>query len=275
MLTARSFFEVKTHKNIEIMKTFKLILIGLVLFIGNNTNSCAQIKNRVDNKDNLKRLLKSVKSEYSTKTYKYNKDLTLHSIEEESNRKKRNETKFVYKNGKVSEVLWEDFIYKSKAKRILEYKGDLLVKETGFVDNEIVHIVEHFYNENNQLIKQIQKLEWNDELNKQTRVVDIHHIEGKNKLEVKYNGVLTFIVTYDDKTNPIANIKGYSQIYAAHQFYGITNNVLSWERVYKNGKKGDIEKSDLTFDATGKYLTESIKKNVDIKLICKNTYTYN
>lgn len=218
------------------------------------------------------KLLRSVKSGYIVTKYQYNSDSTLHSIRKEWNGELRSESKLIYKDGKVSEIIWKSPSEKSKIRRVYEYKGNLLIKATAYRKKEVLTMVEYFYNENNQLIKQIQKLEWNDEANKQTRIIDIHKVAGKNEIQLKYNGRLSYIITYDDKANPYFYIKGYSEIYAS-QFHGITNNILMFKRIDRNGNE-TYQKSDLTFDSSGRYIIKIIKKDHNKRLICEEIYTY-
>lgn len=257
------------------MKVVQLIVLGLIFCSCSSEDSLANIPNQEpkNNEENSGRLLSSVQSDYKTTIFKYNSDSTLHSITEERNGEKRSESELIYENGKISEMIWKDSYNNSEVKRIIEYKGDLLVKQTFFQKNEVIAIEEYFYDENSQMIKQIQKLEWNNEATKQTRVIDIHKVPGKNEIQLKYNGVLSFILTYDDNESPYCRIKGYSEIFASH-FHGITNNILSFKRIYKNGIENS-ETSELSFDSNGEYLLETTKKDNDQRLICKETYTYN
>lgn len=254
------------------MKVLKLLL-GL-FFVCSTENLPAIIKNSdqdvVDNGRSTSKLLRSVKSDYKTTFYDYNKDSTIHIIKEESNGKIRSERKFFYKDGKIAKTIYKDS-NDSESKTVFEYKGHLLLKKTIYDQNEVVAIVENFYDENDQLIKQIEKLEWNNEANKQTRVIDIHKVSGKNELEIKYNGVLNFIVTYDEKTSPLSSIKGYAEAYVT-QFYGIANNILSWKRINKNGE-ATIQTIDFIFDSNGKYPLESTKRNGE-RVICQEIYSY-
>lgn len=254
------------------MKVLQFIALGLIFCSCSSKDSLAN-NNRPDQKGNRpEMLLSSVTSDHITTSYQYNSDSTLHSIIEEWNGNTRSEAEFIYENGRVSEIIWYDAFDDSEIKRVMEYKGDLLVKQTMLRENEVLNMKEYFYNENNQMVKQIQKLEWNNEATKQTRIIDIHKVAGKNEIQLTYNGVLSFIIIYDEKASPYSKIKGYSAIYAS-QFHGITNNILSFKRISKHAK--DTEQiSDLTFDSSGKYLLESVKKGNDQMLICKEIYTY-
>ena len=257
------------------MKVFKLTLLVIILSAFNSENSSANrtYPNRVfieEGKDSEK-LLRIVQSEHLKTTYQYNTDSTLRFIKEERNGRAHSESEFIYEDGKVVEKTYQD-AYNPKVKVIIEYEGELLVKQTYFQKNEVVAIEEYFYNGNNQLIKQIEKREWNNELNKQLVTIDIFKVPGENELKVKYNGVLKFIVTYDDKASPYSNIKGYSAIYAT-QFYGITNNILSFKSLSPKGKETS-QITDLKFDSSGDYLLETTKSDGDKRLICKEVFTY-
>lgn len=140
-------------------------------------------------------------------------------------------------------------------------------------DGEVIAIVEYFYDDNKQMIKQIEKQDWNSEMDKQTRVIDIYKVPGKNEIQLKYDGVLSFIVTYDNNASPYSYIKGYSELYRA-EFYGIANNILSFKRIYKSGKES-VETTELSFNSNGKQLLESTKKGDDKRVICNQTYNYN
>ena len=258
------------------MNVLQFILLGLIFCSCGSKDSLANINHpnqeQLDEGNQSEKLLSSVTSDHITTSYQYNSDSTLHFIREEWNGNTRSEAEFIYKNGKVSEIIWYDAFDDSEIKRVMEYKGDLLVKQTMLRGTEVLNMEEYFYNENNQMIKQIQKLEWNNESTKQTRVIDIRKVPGKNEIQLTYNGVLSFIMRYDEKANPYSKIKGYSAIYAS-QFHGITNNILSFKRISKLAE--DTEQiSDLTFDSSGKYLLESIKKGNDQMLISKEIYTY-
>lgn len=248
--------------------TLKFIVLGLIF------SSCSsnEIPLAEQNQQNPVQLLRAVQSGSTITSYKYNSDFTLNSIKVERNGKLHSESKFSYQNGKVSQIIWKDVLGKSEIKRVFEYNGELLVKATAFKEQKIVTIEEYYYNGDNELIKQIQKLEWDDPQTKQTRVIDIHKVPGKNEVQLTYNGRLSFIITYDDKENPYANIKGYAKIRIAHD-HGITNNILSIKSVYKSGTER-TQTHELVFDANGKHLTEVIKKENNQRLIGTDVYTY-
>lgn len=249
--------------------TLKFIVLGLIF------SSCSSNETPLaeQNQQNSVQLLRSVQSGSVLKSFAYNDDLTLHTITEEWNGKKRYTSEFRYQNGKVSEIIWKDILGNSAIKRVFEYNGDLLVKATAFKENTIVTIEEYYYNGDNELIQQIQKLEWDNPQTKQTRVIDIHKVPGKNEVQLTYNGTLSFIYTYDKKESPYAKIKGYATIYIAHN-HGITNNILSIKSVYKSGKER-TQSHELVFDASGKHLIEVIKKENDQRLIGTDVYSYN
>ena len=257
----------------KMMITLKFILLGLIF------SSCSSNENSLPSQDGgspdagtPERLLRSVKSGDITKTYQYNTDLTLRSITEEWNGEKRDESNFTYSNGKVSEKTWKN-TNGTQVRVVYEYNGDLLVKETAFEKNEIITIEEYYYDDNNQMTRQIQKLEWNNEATKQTRVIDIEKVAGKNEIQLKYNGTLSFIITYDDKASPFSKIKGYSTAYIAHN-HGITNNILSIKTIYKSGTER-TQSHELVFDSSGEYLVEVTKTENNQNLIGKDVYTYN
>lgn len=255
------------------MKVFIFTLLGLVFCSCTIENS--QLENEIPNKinDSSKLLLRTIKTEYDIKSFNYNKDSTLHTIVERRNNEFFSKTEFVYNNNKVSEIIWEDVINKSKIKRVLEYKDNLLIKDTMLEENEVIAFREFFYNKNHKMIKQIQNIGWNDDTTKQTRIIDIYKVPGINEIQIKYNDVLSYIIKYDDQINPNSKIAEYTSIYAS-EYYGITNNILSITRLLKNGER-DKQTSDLKFDSKGDYLLEARKVDNDNKLITKQIYTYN
>jgi hypothetical protein len=260
---------------IKFMTVMQLILLGVMICSCSNEDSFANSTNpdkeQTDDGDHSGYLLKSVQSEHKATVYHYNGDSSLKSIKEEWNGEIRSESKFIYKNGKVSEKIYQGVFDEYEVKVVIEYKGDMVSKQTFYQDNEVTTILEYFY-EDNRMIKQIQKLEWNKEATKQTRAIDIHKVPGKNEIQLKYNGVLSFAITYDDTESPYARIKGYAALYAT-QLYGITNNILNFKRIYKNGNESS-ETTELTFDSKRKYLLETIKRGDDQRQICKEIYSY-
>lgn len=258
------------------MKIFKFLLLT-VLFYACSTNDTVVTdpngNNPDPNNDNTGKQLITAKAGDRVRTYQYNNNATLNAIKEEVNGELSSESEFVYENGKITEITWKDARNNTEVKRVYEYNGDLLVKETFIEKNETVAINEFYYDANNRMNRQIQKLEWNVEENKQTRTIDIEKVAAKNEIQVKYNNTLAFVVTYDNKETPYAKINGYSTIHAT-QFYGISNNILNFKRVNKNGSE-IAEVHDLQFDATGEYLLEDIKRINNGSLIIRETYTYN
>lgn len=254
------------------MKLIKYIFLGVIL--------CSCTKEELitnpekPNQVNLNRkMLRSVQSDDMSKSFSYNRDSTIHIIREERNGVFDSEKKFFYKNGRLDEIRYRNTFSKHDAIGILEYDNDLLVKVTTEKNNEIIAIEEYYYDNNKQLIKQIQKQEWNSDVNKQTRVIDINKVSGKNEIQLKYNGELKFIITYDEHISPYANIKGYSKYYTSH-LHGITNNIVRFEKILKNGNS-DTELTELVFDSSMKYLIENTKKGENQQLICKETFIYN
>lgn len=218
------------------------------------------------------KLLKSVKSGNIIKKYQYNSNGLLKTIRIERFGKLDSESKLFYKDGKVSEIIWHSPSQKEKVRRVFEYKGDLLIKETSYIKNEVSDISKYFYDNNNQLIKQIDSLQCNEKLNMRVHIIDIHKVAGKNELQIKYYGRHSFTITYDDKPSPYSYTKGYSAIYA-RQFYAITNNIITYAKIYPNGQKKG-QKAKFTFDKSGKYPIKSIKKDDNQRLICEEIYTY-
>lgn len=257
------------------MRVLQLMLLGLIFCSCSSEESYANSvdpnQEQTDGGNESGKLLRSMQSEHKTVSYKYNGDSSLKSITEEVNGEKRSESKFIYKNGKITEKRYKDAFNKSEVKAVIEYKGDLVAKQTFYQENEVVAIEEYFYNENNQMIKQIQKLEWNNEANKQERVIDIRKVPGKNEVQLKYNGVLSFVISYDKTASPYSKIKGYDALFAT-QLHGITNNILSFKRIYKNGNESS-ETSELTLNSKGELL-ETTKTDNDQRLICKEKYSY-
>jgi hypothetical protein len=256
------------------MKVLKFIVIGLMFYACNGNNSSVSMEDLEVIEESKEKLLVSVTSDSKTKFFHYNNDSTLHAIKIERNGELESEFRFIYENNKVSNIVWKDAWDNSEVKRVLEYKENQLVKKTFLSGNDVLAIDEYFYDENNHLVKQIQKLEWDNDANKQTRVIDIHRVLGENEIQIKYDGVLTFILTYDDKVNPYSRIKGYSKIYATQNYGLVNHNITSFKRVYRNGEFA-TETSDLMFDPTGKYLLEVIKRASDHNFTCKEIYSYN
>lgn len=255
------------------MKILNLILVSLLFCsCSNDDDNSIEIKKPNENEQQSGKLLSSVKSDQVAKLYTYNNDSSIQSIKEVRNGELRSTSKFIYENGKVSKVIWQDAWEKSEVHRILEYKNKLLVKESIYKNGELIHIDEYYYNKNNRMIKQVQKLEWNNEASKEERTFDIYKVPGRNETHVKCNDKLTFVITYDDKIHPCAKIKGYSSIYIS-QFYGISNNILSFKRIYQNGGS-TVETTDLMFDSSGNNLLELIKKDDSKRVICKDVYAY-
>ncbi|WP_196888822.1 hypothetical protein [Aureivirga sp. CE67] len=257
------------------MRVLKFLTLCLLFYACSNDDSTVneETSETPDTPEISEMLLRSVKSDHRTKLYYYNSDSILTSIKEEINEELRSESEIVYNNGKVSEIIWNDLLENVQVKRVFEYEEDLLVKETMIKEDEVIALDEYQYDEENQLIKHIEKIEWNDVLNRQTRVIDIQKISGQNEIHVKYNDVLSYKIIYDNNLSPFSKMEGYGKVYSA-QLYGITNNILSMERVYVNGES-DTQTSNLTIDDSGEYLLEVIKRDEDQQLIAKEIYTYN
>ncbi|NOU59669.1 hypothetical protein [Marinifilum caeruleilacunae] len=253
------------------MNVCKGILLGLVLLACSQEGSIAN-DHKPNGDENSQKLLRTMQSDQRVTSYQYNRDSTLHSIRVEWNGELRSESVMVYDNGKLSEIIWRDGYNQSPTKRVFEYKGDLLVKESMLADGEILNMCEYFYDENNQMVREIQKREWNNEATKKKIVIDVHRPAGKNEIQLSFNGIPSFKFTYDENMHPLAKIKGYS-IIRKTSFYGIANNILTYTKIAKKGK--DLtEKSELTYDSSGNILLELTKTGENERLICKEIYNY-
>lgn len=153
--------------------------------------------------------------------YAYNSNNTLREVSFKEEGTLKHTEVYTYENGKIVELVKQDANGANTTRKQFEYEGNLIVKQTLFLNGELFETSNFSYNEDT--LERIVATRTVNNLTT-TETTTIQKV-GENKIRVKKTNRADHVITFDDKVMPQAIIPGYKALVQISN-NGLTNNIL-------------------------------------------------